>query len=251
MTTPDTQPKGSPMRLILKLVLVGVIGFIGYQGYVWGERAWRIAHPEVNILPLPDTHVGLDSPEGQRLLKTSKHRADFDILNPRFEPQQYRSYCGVATGVIAVNALRKQPVVTQDDWFNDAGSEVRSGWDTFFGGMTLEEFSGLVKSHGLKAKFQHGGDFDLNALRAAVKANMATPKDLLVINYSRKVLEQKGWGHFSPVAGYHADSDRVLILDVGAHKYRPSWVSLKTLWDAMNTPDSDSGKNRGYAVIRL
>jgi hypothetical protein len=35
----------------------------------------------------------------------------------------------------------------------------------------------------------------------------------LVVSYSRKAFSQTGDGHFSPVAGYHAARDLVLILD--------------------------------------
>lgn len=36
----------------------------------------------------------------------------------------------------------------------------------------------------------------------------------LVVSYSRRTLGQTGDGHFSPVGGYHAGRDLVLILDV-------------------------------------
>ena len=98
-------------------------------------------------------------------------------------------------------------------------------------------------------QFHHGGDQSIDAFRKSVIEGSANSNDVLVVNYSRKALGQKGWGHFSPIAAYHRESDRVLILDVGAHKYTPSWVKLDALWKAMDTPDSDSGKNRGYVII--
>ena len=36
-------------------------------------------------------------------------------------------------------------------------------------------------------------------------------------------LLQTGDGHFSPVAGYHAGTDSVLVLDVARFKYPPYW----------------------------
>jgi glutathione gamma-glutamylcysteinyltransferase len=40
----------------------------------------------------------------------------------------------------------------------------------------------------------------------------------MVTSYSRKVLGQTGDGHFSPVGGYCAQEDMVLILDVARFK---------------------------------
>ena len=36
----------------------------------------------------------------------------------------------------------------------------------------------------------------------------------MIVSYSRKALGQTGDGHYSPIGGYHAATDQVLILDV-------------------------------------
>ncbi len=41
----------------------------------------------------------------------------------------------------------------------------------------------------------------------------------LVVSYSRRGFQQTGDGHFSPVGGYHAGKDLVLILDVVSARY--------------------------------
>ena len=56
---------------------------------------------------------------------------------------------------------------------------------------------------------------------------------------------QTGSGHFSPIGGYHAGRDMVLILDVARFKYPPHWVPLTLLWDAMSTIDNATGQQRG------
>ena len=38
--------------------------------------------------------------------------------------------------------------------------------------------------------------------------------EVVVVSYSRKALGQTGDGHYSPVGGYHKDTDQVLTLDV-------------------------------------
>lgn len=63
------------------------------------------------------------------------------------------------------------------------------------------------------------------------------------------LLLQTGTGHFSPVGGYHAAKDMVLILDVARFKYPPHWVPLSLLWEAMDTVDGATGHRRGYALL--
>lgn len=57
---------------------------------------------------------------------------------------------------------------------------------------------------------------------------------------------QTGTGHFSPIGGYHAERDMVLILDVARFKYPPHWVPLSLLWEAMESIDESTGRHRGY-----
>jgi len=74
-------------------------------------------------------------------------------------------------------------------------------------------------------------------------------KGFLISNFSRRVLQQTGDGHFSPIAGYHADSDSVLVMDTARFKYPPFWVQLPVLWEAMGVPDPLTGEARGYFVV--
>ena len=61
--------------------------------------------------------------------------------------------------------------------------------------------------------------------------------EVFVGSYSRKVLQQTGDGHYSPIAGYHVKKDMVLILDVARFKYPPHWADVDNLYDAMCTKD--------------
>ncbi|TXG63860.1 hypothetical protein EZV62_010854 [Acer yangbiense] len=62
-------------------------------------------------------------------------------------------------------------------------------------------------------------------------------------------LHMDGSGHFSPIGGYHAGSDMVLILDVARFKYPPHWLPLTLLWKAMDTIDETTGLTRGYMIV--
>ena len=58
-------------------------------------------------------------------------------------------------------------------------------------------------------------------------------------------------GHISPLAGYCAESDRVLLMDVW-WETRPCWVKTQDMWQAMDTLDkSSSMKVRFFIIINL
>jgi len=69
-----------------------------------------------------------------------------------------------------------------------------------------------------------------------------------VVNFHRGPLFGRGHGHFSPLLGYVADRDLVLVGDVNP-AYRPFLVSTERLWRATDTIDDATGKKRGLAVL--
>jgi glutathione gamma-glutamylcysteinyltransferase len=72
----------------------------------------------------------------------------------------------------------------------------------------------------------------------------------VIASYNRSDLEQTGEGHFSPIGGYHAARDLVLVLDVARFKYPPHWIPAERLWRAMHALDSSTGRSRGWIVLR-
>jgi glutathione gamma-glutamylcysteinyltransferase len=75
-------------------------------------------------------------------------------------------------------------------------------------------------------------------LREAIASASTEPFGLhLIASYSRKLLEQTGDGHYSPIAGYHRDRDLALVMDVARFKYPPHWVPISSLWNAMTPID--------------
>ena len=71
----------------------------------------------------------------------------------------------------------------------------------------------LAKCNGANVSLHRFGSFSLQEFRQAVAAVAASGEEHLVVSYSRKAFSQTGDGHFSPVGGYHAARDLVLILD--------------------------------------
>ena len=71
----------------------------------------------------------------------------------------------------------------------------------------------------------------------------------VIINYDLRILGYDDSGHFSPLAAYHEDSDKFLILDVFPH-YPSVWVETKDIWKAMSgSIDRDSNLPRGFVQV--
>jgi len=86
--------------------------------------------------------------------------------------------------------------------------------------------------------------------RTSSKARREKERPCSFVNYSRRALRQTGDGHFSPIGGYHAGSDRVLVLDTARFKYPPHWVPVELLFAAMQAQDGATGQSRGWLGLR-
>ena len=214
---------------------------------------WDLAFrtPSINLLPLPDGLIAIESSTGQELLAESRFIADYERLTKNFVSQFRRAFCGVASSVVVLNALRSSgPRLTQSTFFTDSASRVRGPLRVTLAGMSLAQLGDLLRAHGLEATLFYSSDTNVDAFRSIAKENLKTSGDFLLVNYQRAKLGQGETGHISPLAAYNAETDRLLILDVAAYKYPPIWVSTEALWNAMNTMDSSSDRTRGFIVVR-
>jgi hypothetical protein len=191
--------------------------------------------------------VSLKSPEGAALL-ASAARADADGLLAAFQTQEKASWCGVASSVTVLDARGDH--LTQDGFFTPEVTAVRSWWKTTFGGTTLDDLAGMLRAHGVATDVHHAASEDLTAFREALRTNLGTPGDWLIVNYDRPGVGESGGGHISPLAAYAADQDLVLLLDVSSYKYPPHWVPVPKLFEAMDTIDDESGITRGWVAVR-
>jgi hypothetical protein len=215
---------------------------------IW-DAAFRTPSP--NLLPLADGLIAVASSSGQALLAERRFIADYERLTQNFEPQSRPAFCGVASSVVVLNALRSAvPRVTQSTFFTDAASQVRGSLQVTFAGMSLAQLGDLLRAHGLEVTLFHASDTPVDDFRKIASENLRTSGDFVLVNYQRSALGQGEIGHISPLAAYNAATDRFLILDVAAYKYPPVWVSTAALWNAMNTTDSSSDRSRGFIVVK-
>ncbi|KAJ1372897.1 hypothetical protein KIN20_035190 [Parelaphostrongylus tenuis] len=193
---------------------------------------------------LPSTCVDFASEEGKRLFLESLVAGNADIyfkLASQFRTQDEPAYCGLSTLVMVLNALEVDP-----------GRVWKAPWRFYHESMLdccvpLENVKKLL----CEVRFGEVGEDFLSALRNDIRIAVSGDKEVIVASYDRSKLQQTGTGHFSPLAAFHAASDRVLIMDVARFKYPPHWVKLDELQKAMCSVDPSTKRTRGYVKLQL
>uniref|UniRef100_A0A0M3I0J4 glutathione gamma-glutamylcysteinyltransferase n=2 Tax=Ascaris TaxID=6251 RepID=A0A0M3I0J4_ASCLU len=210
--------------------------------------------------PLPSSCIAFASETGKTLFKESLLAGDANIyfkLASQFLTQDEPAYCGLSTLVMVLNALDVDPHrIWKAPWrfYHESMLDCCLPLEVVKKkGITLTQFSCLASCNRLYVdlKYANSSDDFLAAFRENVQKCVRSEDSVLVVSYNRQVLGQTGIGHFSPLGAFHKDTDRVLIMDVARFKYPPHWVQLSKLRDAMLTVDRDTGKPRGYMVIKL
>ncbi len=207
--------------------------------------------------PLPPDTIAFASPEGQQLFAeglAAGGLGGYFALAEQYHTQSDPAFCGLGSLVVALNALAIDPGRSWKGpwrWFSEelldccvSLDEVRAS------GVDLDTLACLARCNGADAtvaRLDHGDD---DRLRAAIARASRGPGEVIVVAYDRAALGQTGAGHFSPIAGYHAARDLVLVLDVARFKYPPHWVALARLAEATRHVDPTTGQPRGWLALR-
>lgn len=205
--------------------------------------------------PLPDDAIAFASPDGQRLFAEALAAGGlggYFALAEQFSTQSEPAFCGLGSLVVALNALAIDPGRLWKGpwrWFSEELLDCCVSLDQVrTRGIDLDTLACLARCNGAEATLVR--DDSVETFRAAVARACASPGEVIVAAYDRAALGQTGAGHFSPIGGYHAASDHVLVLDVARFKYPPHWVPLPRLVAAMHTIDPDNGRMRGWVSLR-
>lgn len=200
-----------------------------------------------------------NSEAGKALRARIPADADYWQLSPWFAEQINQAYCSVASAITVLNAMPiKKPVdpvyapnayFTQKNYFTPEVTKIISPETVQSQGMTRNEMVKTLLGHGVKAVTLGGDSLDDQTLRALLKKSLSDDGTFVLVNYLRTTLGQEGWGHWSALAAYDAQTDSVLILDVAKYLSAPAWVRVGALQKAMATMDTTSGKARGLVIV--
>ena len=94
-------------------------------------------------------------------------------------------------------------------------------------------------------------DLSVELVRAELLSALADPRARVMVNIDRKVLDQEGWGHMSPLGAYSSAQDAFLMMDVAKYKYPPVWIPTQRLVAAMRTMDQCGDWNYPQAQLDL
>ncbi len=206
--------------------------------------------------PLPADATEFSSPAGRQLFAEALAAGGLDGYFPlaeQFHTQSEPAFCGLGSLVVGLNALAIDPGRLWKGpwrWFSEdlldccvSLEEVRRR------GLDLDEVTCLARCNGAAVELHRAVTSDVAAWRESLTA-AARGDGVVIASYNRSDLDQTGEGHFSPIGGYHAARDLVLVLDVARFKYPPHWIPAERLWRAMHAIDPSTGRSRGWIVLR-
>lgn len=206
--------------------------------------------------PLPTDAIEFSSTAGRQLFAEALASGGLDgyfRLAEQFHTQAEPEFCGLGSLVVALNALGIDPGRLWKGpwrWFSEelldccvSLEQVRRR------GLDLDEVACLARCNGAEVDLLRAETSDGAAWRSSLGA-AAHGDGVVIASYDRAGLDQTGSGHFSPIGGYHAGRDLVLVLDVARFKYPPHWIAAERLWQAMHPIDPATGRSRGWIALR-
>lgn len=206
---------------------------------------------------LPSHLTSLESPEGQEIFKESfvqGNAHNFFPLITNFASQSDVSMCGPASLAMVLNALKLDPMRVWRRpwrWWSDEMFACCEGSLEVMknSGATLEFFDRIAKNQqGITVETRIADGIE--EFRAALMKSATETNVHVIVSFGRVALGQTGIGHFSPIAAVHPKRDLALVLDVARFKYPPYWVKIGELYEAMKGIDPETGKPRGYSIIK-
>ncbi|KAJ3691488.1 hypothetical protein LUZ61_020652 [Rhynchospora tenuis] len=207
------------------------------------------------ILPSPPA-IEFASSDGKRLfseaLQSGTMEGFFRLIS-YFQTQSEPAYCGLASLSVVLNALAIDPGRKWKGpwrWFDESMLDCCEPLEKVKAeGITFGKVVCLAHCAGAKVETYRANESNLDDFRKHVIRCTTSEDCHIIASYHRRPFQQTGTGHFSPLGGYHAGKDMVLILDVARFKYPPHWVPLSLLWKAINTVDDATGLPRGFMLI--
>ena len=206
--------------------------------------------------PLPVTLTSFSSADGRALFQEALEDGGMESFFPlieQFHTQADPAFCGLASLVMALNALGVDPGRVWRGpwrWFSEELLDCCTSLEQVRkSGVSLEEVACLARCNGADGQLFRSEAHGLEVFRSAVQLATRSTDRVLIASYARAALGQTGGGHYSPIGGYHSGRDLVLLLDVARFKYPPHWVPLSTLFAATEDIDPESQRSRGWLML--
>lgn len=183
-------------------------------------------------------------------------------LLPYYERQRARANCGIATTVTALNSLAlpspvklfgvklfaSPPIYNQVNFFSPQVERVVRRNEVERRGISLSELKNALKTFRWLRVYPYEGPRLSHAeIRYLLITSLRNPNQRVLGLFDRRVLKQRGTGHWSPIAAYNRKTDSFLVLDVNNVRYKPFWVKATALFNSMQT--YNGRQSRGMLVV--
>jgi len=218
--------------------------------------AERKTQPSVFRRQLPETCVDFASPYGKILFAESLGNGQLESyfrLAGQYFSQSEPTYCGITVLCMVLNGLAIDPARIWKSpwrWYSEEMmaccvpiEQIKKH------GICFDVFQSMAACKGADVQAYRYEDRSEEEFRRDIINATSDDRKFIVVSYDRGTVGQTGTGHFSPIGGYHAATDKVLCLDVASFKYPSHWISLSLIYLAMRPVDKDTGKSRGYFII--
>ena len=215
--------------------------------------------------------ISLHSTEGQKLLAGVKDGKGLfqPLLYYLFKKQIGDKNCGIQSCAMVLGAHQigeAQPNIKQGDQVKEVEcmyeemtllsmpetrAVVTPQMIKDCSGLDLKAVYDVLRAHHVEVAIHYASDFSVDEFRIQAKhiLRQSNSSAGMIVNYHMATLGQSPtYGHHSPLAGYHEETDRFLLLDVWKET-EECWAKTSDLYRAMNTIDSASGKTRGFVAI--
>jgi len=227
------------------------------------------------------------SEDGLKKLLESQFKNDFFQLINFYQPQNNPLFCSIAVGVTVLNALEYSQITNnpqnqiikndndiieyklhsqqsflnaETDLIKDhkailfqkpvSRQKINNKWvDIFDPGLTLDELAQILeKVYKLKVeKINVTNTNNIEQFNETVKKTLLENNKFIIVNFDGKVLNKTTNGHMALLGAYHQNLNEILIIDPALHKNKWFWTKSKSLYNAMNTKDSE--QFRGYLIV--
>lgn len=231
-----------------------------------------------------DPAAYLEAPDAERLCQYTWpvfHEHDYLLLSEGsdywplaefYRPQTTNCACSAASTAMALNVLAARAFDAAEPFteqsligaVDDADWAARTAENG--GGVTFDELQAFLRMsldtialpatiRAIAPDTSEGPA--LEALRAALLQNEASPDSVMLAYYNQTVVtgDPDGALHVSPVGAFDAEADRVLLMDVDRQCHLPYWTPTETFLSSLVTPDPTdpdlAGETGGCVLITL
>ena len=172
--------------------------------------------------------------------------------------QEHEATCGPASIILATLGLGLEQK-HESEWISTRFSRFMPVHQFLERGMALHELhfiSELIYENRIDIRTQRAYEEHFSLFLNDVKESVQEKKSVIIVNYrqddfvSNGVSCSQGNPHYSPIVGWDAKEDKVLLCDIDSSIQELYWVNIQTLYQSMSQYNPVFNLPRGWLVLK-